>query len=193
MVKLFVALVIFMIFLIIVGIRNISEGAKHSWKKAKKLAEQDESNKKIDPEMDEAHEHLDFFIEIQEHSLAPRTGVVEFHNNEERLRYFFFIVGSIKRLSHEIKSKENSERWLGNNAIAKAVHLFGPDDAMKHFQGYIDNSNPYLDSISERGWKAMEVYMLARIDKATKEEFIQASTELHMVVRDLDKYIDNEN
>jgi hypothetical protein len=183
MTKLAGALVVLVLFLMIIGARTVFGSAKRSWQKANMLADRKAEGGANDPEFDEKHEHLDLFLHTQELLLSIGSNTPTFVNEREKLRYLHFVFGAIDQLSRTIEDEERAELWAMTTSMARAVLLFGLDDAMEHLKSYGRTGDAELHEAGGRGWQAMHTYILNSVGKASRDGFQKSCAELFTVVR----------
>jgi len=150
---------------------------------AKNVLEQ--SNQKFnenDEEYAEKNYHLSLFLQTQRQMMPTEGNKFIFKNDDQRRRYINFIFGAIDQLSRTIKGEERRQIWAETSMLAHATLTYPVDDALSACQVYGQTGNSELHTAGERGFNAMNTYILASVGRASKEEFSRSSTEMYDVV-----------
>lgn len=145
----------------------------------------DQSNQKVnesDEEYAEKNYHLSLFLQTQQLLMRTDGNKVIFNNDDQRSRYINFVFGAIDQLSRTIKGEERREIWAETAMLAHATLTYPVDDALSACKVYGQTGNSELHTAGERGFYAMNTYILASAGRASKEEFSRSSTEMHDVV-----------
>lgn len=185
MVKLLIAIVVFVAIIIIAGIKSIARTANKSWEKAKAVA----SEQTEDTEFKQKTDFLDHFLEAQQLLLRGLDGRLQFDNLREKLKYVHFVWGAADMLSKSIRDEKRAETWCYVTMIARAGMVIGIDDAMNELDRYGKPADTELMDAGKRGYFAMHKFILNAIGKCSDEEFRHACMELFAVLRLPDKVV----
>src|SRR5690554_1001857 len=122
---------------------------------------------------------LDEFL-IGQELLISNRGKIYFHDDSEKDRYFYFLIGAIDRLSRAITDSEISSLWWHTTALARASVLYGVDEGKRRLEDVDSRGGEF----EEAGYKAMDRFLMtiAGNDKT------YGGFELAIVVRDPERY-----
>jgi hypothetical protein len=126
---------------------------------------------------------LSLFLEVQQLILCKGGNYIKFKDVSQKQRYLHFIFGAIDELSSTVKDKEKQQMWAEITMLAHAKLLYGIDEAILACESYGRTGNEELHSAGEKGYFAMNNFLLAAIGKISKEDFVRNSTmEMYDVV-----------
>lgn len=138
-----------------------------------------------DEEFDEKNYHFNNFKLAQQMLVSDGKGGVAFQDEKAKLKYLHFMVGAIDQLSRTINDSERSEQWfyLQSLAIGANNNLYSPSELEQHISGY-GNPNSDLYEIGQKGWEAMNTYILSSVGEKSSEEWKISALALAKVLRD---------
>lgn len=169
MIRIIIAIITGIIRFVTGGVRNVLEQS------TQKVNESDE-------EYAEKNYHLSLFLQTQQIMMQTDGNKIIFKNDGQRSRYINFVFGAIDQLSRTIKGEERREIWAETSMLAHATLTFPVDDALSACKVYGQAGSSELHTAGERGFYAMNTYILASVGRASKEEFSRSSTEMYDVV-----------
>lgn len=136
---------------------------------------------KEDAEFAKKDHVLRIFMTAQE-PLLRQDGNLNLNSERARLLYLHFVGGAADRLSRTIKDQNRSDLWWHLATLCYATGVFGHDIAVRRLERYGSSSDPVLQAAITRGAEAMNVFLLASINKASEADFKAACMELYAVV-----------
>lgn len=166
---------------VIKGTRSVTNGAKSILDQATVLANKTQETERS-AEFAEKNYHMGLFLKTQ-HLLMPKhNDKLRFSDDGQRMRYLFFIFGAIDQLSKTVKDDDDKQMWAETSMLAHATITYPVDEAIAACKMYGRTGDSELDMAGERGFYAMNTFILASVERATKEEFNLSTTEMYDVV-----------
>ncbi len=126
---------------------------------------------------------LRIFMTAQE-PLLRQDGNLKLNSERARLLYLHFVGGAADRLSRTIRDQNRSDLWWHIATLCYATGVFGHDIAVRRLERYGSSGDPVLQAAITRGAEAMNVFILASINKVSEADFKGSCMELYRVVRD---------
>lgn len=181
MVKLLIAVVIFVAIIVIAGIKSIARTANKSWETAKAVA----SEQTEDTEFKQKTDFLDHFLGVQQLLLRDLDGRLRLESPREKLKYVHFVWGAADILSKSIKDEKRAEAWCYTTMVVRANMVIGMDDVLSELDCYGKPADAELMDAGRRGYFAMHKFILKAVGKCSEEDFRRACTELLAVLRNM--------
>jgi hypothetical protein len=132
--------------------------------------------------------HFQKFLDLQHLLLTHGDLRVEFENDQEKMRYLYFITGAADRLSRSIEKTDCAQMWWASTSLAQGTVLLGDrETAFEELKRYGNETNKPLFDAGQMGWEAMSLYVKGVVPEATtedKERFSWSGAMLTKVVRD---------
>ncbi len=141
------------------------------------------STKVTDEEFDEKYHHFENFKLAQQLLVSGGKENIDFKDEKAKLKYLHFMVGAIDQLSRTINDSERSEQWFYLQSLAVGANLYLPSELEQHISSY-GNPNSDLYEIGQKGWEAMNTYILSSVGEKSNEEFKISSLTLSKILRD---------
>jgi len=141
------------------------------------------NTKATDKEFDEKNHHFESFKLAQQLLVSGGKDSIDFKDEKAKLKYLHFMVGAIDQLSRTINDSERSEQWFYLQSLAVGANLYSPNDLEQHISSY-GNPNSDLYEIGQKGWEAMNIYILSSVGEKSSEEFTISSLALSKILRD---------
>jgi uncharacterized membrane protein len=135
-----------------------------------------------DKEFDEKNHHFENFKLAQQLLVSGRQNDIYFKNEKAKLKYLHFMMGAIDQLSRTISDPKRSELWFHLQSLAVGANLYSPDELERHLSNY-GNPNSDMYEIGQKGWEAMNTYILSAVGKKSSEEFQISSLALSKILR----------
>ncbi|WP_267220898.1 hypothetical protein [Dyella silvae] len=115
--------------------------------------------------------HFQNFLNLQHLMLTTGKDVVEFDDDQQKLRYLYFILGAADRLSRGMQDQHKAHVWWGGVGIAQGTVLFNDHKkAFAELKRYGDASNAELYNAGQKGWEALGIYYQAMSKDKTPED-----------------------
>ena len=137
----------------------------------------------VDKEFDEKNYHFENFKLAQQLLVSGGKENIDFKDEKAKLKYLHFMVGAIDQLSRTINDSERSEQWFYLQSLAVGANLYQPSELEQHISSY-GNSSSDLYEVGQKGWEAMNTYILSSVGEKSNEEFTISSLALSKILRD---------
>lgn len=110
---------------------------------------------------------------------------ITFADGKQKLRYLYFMLGAVDKLSNIIGNKPIRNTWAMGTMLSEASLLYAHADAMLHLENYGCNQDNEFSLSGRKGWGAMCTFLVAGDEGQDKEEFIQSTLEMYAVVNQI--------